>query len=73
VALRNSTDSSSVGMDDAGEAVTWDRVTGRWLPHQDGVGGTLTWSQGGLYLRLDTPFSRDEAIAIAASVAPASE
>jgi hypothetical protein len=29
--------------------------------------------QGGLRIRLDTPLSRDEAIAIAASVVPAAE
>jgi hypothetical protein len=33
----------------------------------------LWWEQSSLRLRLDTPLSRDEAIAIAASVAPAAE
>ena len=71
--LMNSPDPRGVGTDDAGEPVTWDGATGRWLPHPGGVGGTLAWSQGGLRLRLDTPLSRDEATAIAASVAPAAD
>jgi hypothetical protein len=43
-----------------------------WLPGPT-TSGSLYWAQGDLRLQLMTTLSRDEAIAIAASVAPLAE
>jgi hypothetical protein len=50
--------------------VTWGVSEGQWLPAPSGEGGSLTWTQDGLQLQLETSLPREQAVAIAASLAP---
>ncbi|HZS00469.1 MAG TPA: hypothetical protein VFE37_17270 [Chloroflexota bacterium] len=60
-------------MPDRAEPVSWAGGVGWWFSNEASPGGFLLFTEGGLRLRLDVPLSRDEAVAIAASVAPAAE
>jgi hypothetical protein len=53
---------------DAGEPVAWPGGQGKWEPASDD-GGRLQWVQGGIQLVLDTRLPKEQAVAIAASVA----
>ena len=73
VVLFEEPNSVADGSPSRAEPVFWEGGGGLWFANSPNPGGFLWFTQGNLRLRLDTPLSRDEAIAIAASVAPAGE